>query len=342
MRIIMITIALLLSACQTRHVPGSGDGVVDFVVFGDTAYLGRHYADFEALVGLINETAPAFVVHVGDIRGSAETPCTDAHYETVRDTFNRIDAPLIYTPGDNEWTDCWEPGSGAPDGTNFNPQERLTALRRIFFPADMSLGREPQRLERQADVSAAFPEMVENARWRHEGVLFFTVHITGSNNSWLVGSDAPESEYSRRSAANIAWIEESFALAEREGAKAIVMFFHAEIDPDNSGDLGNPKKAEKVRRHQIGIVDGFADIRNVIRERSLAAPMPVLQVYGDFHRFTLIQPYRETVWSDGSGEDLGDHVMRLQVYGSPHTRAVRVRVDPAQPWTFEVTPLFIE
>ena len=38
--------------------------------------------------------------------------------------------PLLYTPGDNEWTDCHRPAAG-----RYNPLERLDAVRATFFDA---------------------------------------------------------------------------------------------------------------------------------------------------------------------------------------------------------------
>ena len=65
------------------------------------------------------------VVHVGDIFWR---PCTDAYYRRSLEWFNGLPHPVIYTPGDNEWFDCWEPGSG-----RFAPQDRLDRIRKIFF-----------------------------------------------------------------------------------------------------------------------------------------------------------------------------------------------------------------
>ena len=107
----------------------------------------------------------------------SKPPCTDAHYRTALDRFNGLRHPVVYTPGDNEWTDCWLPGSGS-----FAPRERLTSLRKIFF-ADphQSLGGRRVPLRTQAD-HREFSEFVETVRWSHAGVTFATVHLLGSRN----------------------------------------------------------------------------------------------------------------------------------------------------------------
>ena len=44
-------------------------------------------------------------------------------------TSRRFNDPLVYTPGDNEWTDCHRANNG-----KYDPLERLAALRAMFFP----------------------------------------------------------------------------------------------------------------------------------------------------------------------------------------------------------------
>ena len=80
-------------------------------------------------------------------------------------------------------------------------------------------------LERQADVSD-HDQMVENARWVHENVLFVTVHVVGSNNGFERTLASAE-EYFARNAANLDWIAEAFAMAERDDLSAIVFAFQA-------------------------------------------------------------------------------------------------------------------
>ena len=58
---------------------------------------------------------------------------------------------LVYTPGDNEWTDCHRLLAGA-----YDPLDRLHFIRTHYFRTAESLGRQPIRLERQADVMPGF------------------------------------------------------------------------------------------------------------------------------------------------------------------------------------------
>ena len=100
------------------------------------------------------------VISVGDIFWR---PCNDVMYQRARDRFNGLRHPVIYTPGDNEWFDCWEAGSGG-----YEPQERLARLRQIFYttPAQSLGGRrialgQSAGLHRERAVDGSF------ARLRH-------------------------------------------------------------------------------------------------------------------------------------------------------------------------------
>jgi hypothetical protein len=43
--------------------------------------------------------------HVGDIKNGS-SPCTNDYNAMIREQFDRFTMPMLYTPGDNEWTDC--------------------------------------------------------------------------------------------------------------------------------------------------------------------------------------------------------------------------------------------
>ena len=124
--------ALLLAACATR--PPSPAGFA-FGVMSDTPYNEREESHFVAMIGHMSSAPLAFVVHVGDFKAGGGSPCTDALFEKRRAQFNASRHPLIYTPGDNDWTDCRRPSNGGMD-----PIERLAALRRVFFADSWSLG----------------------------------------------------------------------------------------------------------------------------------------------------------------------------------------------------------
>jgi hypothetical protein len=94
---------------NVREVPPSeGDtGVTQFGIclIGDIPYNAEQQHKTDVLIGHLNSESLAFVVHVGDIK-SGGSPCTDEVFLRERKRFENSDYPLIYVPGDNEWTDA--------------------------------------------------------------------------------------------------------------------------------------------------------------------------------------------------------------------------------------------
>ena len=106
-----------------------------FGVMGDTPYSDREEAHVTTMLERMGAEPLAFIVHVGDIKAGSNSPCTDALFERRRAQLDRSKHALVYTPGDNEWTDCRRASNGGMD-----PLERLAKLRQVFFADRMSLG----------------------------------------------------------------------------------------------------------------------------------------------------------------------------------------------------------
>ena len=99
------------------------------VTLGDTAY-GKPeevYPKYEALIGAINAKKPDLVIHVGDTK-SGSTPCSDEALDKQLSYLNSFAGPLLYSIGDNEWTDCHREKAG-----KFDPIERLARIRTTYF-----------------------------------------------------------------------------------------------------------------------------------------------------------------------------------------------------------------
>lgn len=139
----------------------------------------RDDARFDRLIDAVNELTPAFTLHVGDTK-SGKTSCDDAALEDILDEFDRFQAPLVYTPGDNEWRDCYK-----KKAARFAPLERLTTVRDMFFTKPESLGVATMPIERQADLMPDYASYVENARFMHEQVMVVTAHIVGWSDKLL-------------------------------------------------------------------------------------------------------------------------------------------------------------
>ncbi|HET7720400.1 MAG TPA: metallophosphoesterase, partial [Acidimicrobiales bacterium] len=159
--------AIALAACSSggAGTPALAPDRFQFAVIGDYPYAPEDAPKFDRLIDAINAEAPALVLHLGDI---ANVACTDAALNTSLAALGRFAMPVVYTPGDNEWTDCQ--GAGA------DPLERLGRVRQLFFPTDASLGR------RTLTVTRPSAESPENSRFFAGDVTFVAVHQVGSSN----------------------------------------------------------------------------------------------------------------------------------------------------------------
>ena len=170
--------------------------------------------------------------------------------------FEQSAHPLVYTPGDNEWTDCRDPANGA-----YDPLERLARLRAVFFGDAFSMGQRRIKTE----IQSGFPE---NLLWEHAHVVFVTLHVVGSNNNRGYGA-AGDQDADRRDAANLAWLE---AAGERaRGARALVVIAQA--------NLWWSREATHRR------------YREALAALAQSLHRPVLFVHGDSHIYRVDTPF---------------------------------------------------
>jgi len=281
------------------------DGVLRFFALGDLPYSDTEHEQMKGLMQRAVRGGSPFIVHVGDIKGGGE-PCTDRRNAQVARLFRMQPVPVLYTPGDNEWTDCHRLSAGAHD-----PLERLAALRTTFF-ADPAVLR---RLDLGMEVpEALFPE---NGYFIRDGVLLALVHVVGSGNHHRPGHPAPGAELTARSAANRALIEQAISAANQAEARAFVLIFHANPSLERS-------------RPPVGFRPLHEDLRQVLA----GFPGPVLAIHGDTHEFRLDQPLKDL----RTGAPIA-RFWRLEVPGSPLAGGVWVSVEAAgaaEPFSVDV------
>ena len=292
MRTIIISLLLTLS-CLAVHAQKP----FDFFALGDMPYHNpEDIGKFKELTDKINAEKPAFTVHVGDIKNGS-SPCSDEYFRMMLDMLNRFQAPLVYTPGDNEWTDCGRPAAGG-----FDAAERLQALRALYFRNGQSLGGKPMKLTSQHEMPE-FEEFVENAMWKKESVTFATVHVVGSNNNYK-SSGADNGEFLKRDSANIRWLGKVFATAQKTNDAAVVIVMHAAL---------NFLSTDK---------NGFTNILDKLKKEVRTFNKPVLLIYGDHHRFEISKPLMD------NEKTLIQNFTALMVFGDTQMNAVKIHVDP--------------
>jgi hypothetical protein len=308
--------AAMLAAVATGQQAGAQEAF-SFVAMGDMPYnIPRDYEKVDRLIGVINAAKPAFTIHVGDIK-SGSTHCSDEIIKKAFDQIQTIDGPVVYTPGDNEWTDCHRENNG-----KYDPLERLAHLRKLFFAdPNKSIGKAPMAVESQAKVMAdKYATFVENQRFVKNGVLFVTAHVVGSNNNLEPRDRKAALEFFDRNEANVAWLNASFKKAKDENLKAVVVAAQA-----NLYDVKQDFPA-------VPSASGFIDTIKAIEAGAKLFDRPILFIHGDEHRFvvdrmvgTNLKPIPKT--------------KRLQVYGASQVHGVLVSVNPTSPGVFGYTPL---
>jgi hypothetical protein len=246
-----------------------------FAVIGDIPYGDAQIAAFPGRIQQINaDPDVSLVVHLGDIK-SGSSVCSDDYFAMIRADFDTFADPLVYTPGDNEWTDCHRSNNGG-----YNPLERLAAIRSLFFARPgVTLGRRPIDVASQADQG-----IPENVRWRRDHVQFAALDIPGSNNSlapWT-GQTAPTPaqtvEVMTRTAADIGLIRATFADARARHDDTVVLLTQADMfDPT----VANPTFADAF---------GFQPIVAALAQEASTFAGQVYLFNGDSHVYNSDQP----------------------------------------------------
>lgn len=290
----------------------------EFLVMGCMPYHMPQDAErFENVIAYANAHGPAFSVHVGDTK-FGQVPCDDAVYPVILDRFNRFTHPLVYVPGDNEWTDCHTAAAGG-----FDPIDRLALVRRMFFPNDQSLGQPTLTLASQSRLQPEFATFIENNRWSHQGIFFTTLHVVGSNNNARENDAAAMEEFLARDAASIAWLQAAFAEAAKPEHRALALFIHANPFADN------PRKTEPRGA-------GFANfVPALIREVQTFAK-PVYLFHADSHYFRIDKPL-----ISATGRTL-ENFTRIETFGGHNLHLIRVQADASAPEPLIASPMMID
>jgi hypothetical protein len=279
------------------------------------------YSDVQALTGVPNLIADmnkqnlAFTVHDGDLKaGNATagsvtvTTCANGLYDQALTFFNSLKAPAIFTPGDNDWTDCDRPSNGA-----FSSRERLDYERAFFFSTPYSLGKRKLRQDVQSTplclgVNGPVP-CVENRRWTMGGVTYVTLNVQGSCNN-LCDTAPDAAEWAARNAANIVWLREAFATAKTRRSAAVMIIAQANPGWDKSDGTRAPLRDPKTLVETDGAPDGFQDYLLALRDEVTAFRKPVSYVHGDSHYFRIDKPLL-----DAQGRRV-ENFTRVETYGN--------------------------
>ncbi|MBU3539806.1 hypothetical protein [Polynucleobacter sp. UB-Tiil-W10] len=287
-----------------------------FIALGDMPYfIPKDYVRYERIISTINQTNPSFSIFIGDTK-SGSTPCSDEYNQKVKGYFNQFTSPLIYSIGDNEWTDCHRQLAGS-----YDPLERLDSLRSTFFDTPKSFGKKQIDLIRQADTDPKYKKFVENSYWVKNHFLFVSLHIPGSNNNFERNEQA-KAEYYERNQANLDWIQSAFTLASTKGYLGIVFCYQADMfyTPTQATDADS----------------GYRDTLHALSKNAQEFKKPVLLIHGDSHHLIIDQPLKTV-----DQKHTLENVLRLELMGAEQVQAVMIGINPKSEQPFSFTPILL-
>jgi hypothetical protein len=321
------------------------DDKLTIAVFGDWPYNQNLLKNAPLLVNSINaDRDVSRIIHVGDIH-SGSMACTSAGIvppistsdpgwnQSIYYQFQQFKAPLVYTPGDNEWTDCQK----TKEFKSGDPLKELASVRALFFARPgKTLGlHEREVWSQEKYFDPAFPadaQYVENVMWADGKVVFVTLNMPGSNNDtlpWANGFENPSAqaqEVADRTAADIRWLQAAFKQATDMHAKAVVIALQADMwDPAAAAPGGDGLSA-------------YTPFVKQLANLSMEFRRPVLLLNGDSHLFGVDRPLADSSGSTGIIHNTLSvpNLKRITVQGSTNAPAewLRLSIDTSTPEVF--------
>lgn len=306
---------------------GHGARAYSIGLWGDLPYNeAQKTVGVPALISDMNSQPLAFTVHDGDLKAGSG-PCPDSLYTDALARFNSLEAPAIFTPGDNDWTDC-------DRNAGVNSAERLNFERSVLFATDHSLGQHTLRQEVQA------APYVENRRWTVDRVVYATLNVQGSCNN-LCDTAPDPAEEATRNAADIQWLTDTFSEAKAKDAAAVMVIFQADPGWDATDGTRAPARDPKTLAENDSNPDGFQPFLTALRAQTIAFGKPVVAVHGDSHYFRIDKPLLTStgrrVQNFTRVETFGDH----QENNNNAVQWLKVDVDPTSRGVFSFQPQII-
>jgi hypothetical protein len=320
---------------------GNGWSPYSIGLWGDLPYSTvQEQVGVPNLIADMNAQRLAFTVHDGDLKAGSGSPCDVALYDRALGYFDSLDAPAVFTPGDNDWTDCDRPANG-----NYPSLDRLDYQRQFFFGTPYSMGKRQLLQEVQTaamclDFFRRLVPCVENRRWSVRGVTYATMNIQGSCNNLCDTAPDPQ-EYAARNQAVIAWMRQTFAAAVRDGSAAVMLIGQANPGWDEFDALRAPKRNPTTLVETDANPDGFKDFLLALREEVINFRRPVAYVHGDSHYYRIDKPFQ-----DAQGRRL-ENFTRVETFGdnaqngNNDVQWIRVDVDARTRDVFSYQPQIV-
>ena len=328
------------SAADDRDDDRRNDDAYAIGLWGDLPY-----SPAQATVGVPNLIADMnaqrlkFSVHDGDLKAGAGSPCDENLYTQSLAYFNALTAPAMFTPGDNDWTDCDRASNGS-----YNSRERLDRERAVFFSTPYSMGQ--RRMWQDVQKGAlclgvtGYVPCVENRRWTVGRVTYVTFNIPGSCNN-LCDTAPDTAEYVARNLANLRWLQETFAHAREHRSVAVMLISQANPGWDQSDPTRAPLRDPRTLVQTDGQPDGYVEFLTALRNEVIAFRRPVAYVHGDSHYYRVDKPLL-----DAAGRRI-ENFTRVETFGNSAANGtndvqwLKVKVDPRSREVFSYEAMIV-
>jgi hypothetical protein len=314
------TRAVTVALASTLALAGCGDGnsplpKFSVAVIGDMPYGASPTDTVEfnanpAFISAVNaDSAVSVVLHAGDIHSGKEY-CTQAYDQSIAQQWAAFKAPLVYTPGDNEWMDChkkkeggglYNAGTTNIDYVQVNGQDvgfmrgdplaNLDLVRSIFFATPgKTLGQTRMTVHTQAvefdPAHVADKRFGENVWFEKSGVLFATVNVPGgSNNGTFPWYGVPTmgaaqlQEVADRTGATLRWLDTVYSKAKSNGDTAMVIMVQGDMWDLDSNAMAYNGTLSELKQY----IDKVASL-------TASFGKPVLWINGDSHLYRSDNP----------------------------------------------------
>ena len=285
-----------------------------FLATGDLPYSAEQFDKYRQLLQQSESEDFSFLVHVGDFKASY-AECSDQSFDQICQIFRDYPKPVVYTPGDNDWTDCHRTGQ--------DPVERLKKLRLMFYHDSRTLRLNELNVEQQSQ-NPRFQKYIENYRFTKSSVLFVVAHIVGSNNNYWPQSVVAMKEFRERNTATLSFLKESFSLAERQKFAGVILIIHANPNFEDSGE------------YEYGNGEGFEGFLDLLHQFLASYRYPVICIHGDTHLYRIDKPFRDRK------NHAYNHFRRIEVFGSPFVSGVDITVNTNTDDIFNFQPYYLK
>lgn len=248
------------------------------VILADTPYSEQEKQLLQGPTGtlyrLINKANPTVVMHLGDFKNGGES-CTDALLTEHKALLGQVyPGKMIYTPGDNDWTDC----DRSSLLYRFDELERLNFLIKLMYQTSPLLDENLRLISSQT-------EQIENKLWLNDRLAISTLHLVGTSNGRTdINQSKREDAINKadqRDQSNFAWLKNIENKAK--DFDALIIGFQADIYQ------GAVLKSGLCDDSALIPCDAFTVYRQVFKDLAKRLNKPILISHGDTGAFCFEQ-----------------------------------------------------